>query len=84
MSEHTLLEQPYYIFVVRVLVKLQNSTVLHELFEFRWMAFAQFLESGLYFLFLDIVILFILAPTWQTLPRECPSQKVKEDMPDSF
>jgi len=40
MSSHTLLKHANDKFVIRVLFKFQTPTVLHEFFEFRWMAFA--------------------------------------------
>jgi hypothetical protein len=80
MSDHALLKQTNDVLVVWVLLELQTPAILHELLELRCVALAQLIEGSLHLLLLNICILLILTPSWQSLPRETSSQKVKQNM----
>ena len=55
--------------VVGLLFELEASAVLHELTELTWVASTQLLQRSLNLLFLDVVVLFVLGATRETLPR---------------
>lgn len=82
MARHARLKKANAGPVVRLLFKLERAAVLHELSEFTWVAPAQFLKRRLNLLFLDVVVLFILAPTRQALPRQRASHEVEQDVTD--
>ena len=54
--------------VVRLLFELERTAVLHELTELRGVTAAQLFQRRLDLLFLDVVVLFVLGATWETLP----------------
>ena len=70
MSLHATLEKSDGGAIVRILLKLELAAVLHVLAELIRVAAAQFFQTGLYLLFLDIVVLLVFASSWQALPRE--------------
>ena len=84
MPLHALLKQPYHVLVVWVLLKLQLPAVLHELLELRWVTFAELIQSSFNLLLFDVCILFILTPTWQSLPGQTASEQVKKHMTNSL
>lgn len=70
MSLHATLEKSNAGTIVGFLLKLELAAVLHELAELIWVAAAQFFQTGLYLLFLDVVVLLVFASARQALPRQ--------------
>ena len=68
MSLHATLEKSNAGTIVGFLLKLELAAVLHELAELIWVAAAQFFQTGLYLLFLDVVVLFVFGAARETLP----------------
>jgi len=64
--------------VVRLLLEGERSAVLHELSEFDGVPAAKLGQRRFNLLLLDVVVLFVLAPTWQTLPWERTLNQVKQ------
>ena len=50
--------------VVRLLLELECTAVLHELTELRGVTAAQLFQRRLDLLFLDVIVLFILRSAW--------------------
>ena len=84
MSCYASVENPIDNSIVRVLFELQRSAVLHEFLELRGLSFAQFVQTGLQLLLLDIAIFLILGPTWQSLPRQTSLKEIQKDMTNRF
>jgi len=55
--------------IVRFLIEFELTAVLHELAELTWVASAKLFEARLDLLFLDVVVLLVLAAAGQSLPR---------------
>jgi hypothetical protein len=55
--------------VVRLLLELEGPAVVHELFKFVWVTAAELLKGRLNLFLLNVVILFILGATRESLPR---------------
>jgi len=70
--------------VVRLLLELEGPAVIHELFEFVRVTTAELFEGRLNLFLLNVVILFVLRATRETLPGQTSLQEVKEDMADGF
>ena len=66
---HASFKETNHILVVRVLCELKLSAIVHELLEFFGISLAQLIHSNFNLLFLDVVVLLILASSWQSLPR---------------
>ena len=64
VSSHAVDEEAFACAVVRLLLKLQAAAVLHELSEFRRMATAQLFQRRFNLLFLNGIVLLVLAATW--------------------
>ena len=79
---HAAFEQPEHVLVIGVLGELELSAVVHELAELFGVALAQLVHGDLELLLLDIVVLFILRPSRETLPRETAAQEVQQYVPD--
>lgn len=73
----TALEQAVAGLVVRLLLELQRSAVVHVFFEFRWVSPTKLFQGCLNFLFLNVVILFVLRTARQSLPWKASFQHVK-------
>ena len=84
VSAHALDEESFARAVVRLLLELQAAAVLHELSEFRRVAAAQLLQRRFNLLFLNRVVLLVLAAAWQTLPRQRTLHQVEEHVADSL
>ena len=67
---HAALEEAEHVLVVGVLGELELAAVVHELAELLGVALAQLVHSDLQLLLLDVVVLFVLRPARETLPRE--------------
>lgn len=65
---HALLKQVEDVPVVGVSSEAERSAVLHVLLELVWLVQAQLVDGNLLLLALNIVIFFILAAAWETLP----------------
>ncbi len=65
---HTSLEFVKDVFVVGLVSELELSAVVHEILEFIWMTFTEFIHSDFKLLLLDVVVLLILGPAWKPLP----------------
>ena len=70
--------------VVRLLLELEGPAVIHELFEFVRVTTAELLKGRLNLLLLNVVILFVLRATRESLPGQTSLQEVKEDMANGF
>ena len=70
--------------IVGILHELQLSAVVHKFFELSGLVGAELFNRYLFLFALDIVILFVLAASWQALPRECSAQEVKQDVADGL
>lgn len=79
---HAALEQPQYILVVWVFGELEFAAVVHKLAELFGVALAQLVHCDLKLLLLDVVVLFVLGPAGETLPRETASQEVQQHVAD--
>ncbi len=84
MSSHASFKHTDYVLVVWVLFKFKLAAILHELFKFRWISAAEFLQRGLHLFLFDVIVLVILGLTWETLPRERASQEIQEHMANSL
>ena len=84
MPSHASLKETNCGLVVRLLLKLEGSAVLHELFELGWVSGAQFFEWRFHLLFLDGIVLLVLASAWEPLPWKRSFQQVKEHVADSL
>ena len=62
------------------MLKLQASTVLHIFFEFYRITAAEFVESRLQLLLLNVFVLLVLIFTRKILPREATSQEIQHHM----
>ena len=65
---HASLKQVQNVAVVRVSGETERSAVLHELFKLSWLVQTELVNCNLLLLALNIVIFFVLASTWKTLP----------------
>ena len=63
VSLHALLKEANTGTVVGLLLESQRTAVLHELFELAWVAIAEIVQRGFNFLFLNVIVLFVLAST---------------------
>ena len=63
--------------IVELLFKFELSTVFHVLTELGWVPTTEFFKACLNLLFLDVVVLFVLGATWQSLPGQLTLYKVK-------
>ena len=70
--------------VVRLLLELECTAVLHELTELRGVTAAQLLQRRLDLLFLDVVVLFILRSSGKTLPWQLTFDEVEEHVANCF
>ncbi len=70
--------------VIRILLKLKSSTVLHELLELRRLTLAKLIKTRLKLLLLDVTVLLILSATWQSLPGKASFQEVQKHMSNSL
>jgi uncharacterized membrane protein len=68
--------------VVGFLLKLQLAAILHELFEFGWVAFAELIQGGLHLLLLNVAIFVVLRAARKSLPGQTASQEVQEYVAD--
>ena len=84
MTSHALLPKAYTHGVVRCILKLQLSAILHVLLELSGVAFAKLVESRLYLLLLDIVVFFVFGSTWESLPGQNTLQQVKQYVPNTL
>lgn len=64
MSAHASLKHAEDYFVVRILLKLQRSAVLHELLELGGLAFAEVIQARLQLLLLDVAVFLVLGAAW--------------------
>jgi hypothetical protein len=64
MPYHALFKKTNHELVIRILLKLQGSTILHEFLEFWGVPLAKLLKRCLNLLLFNIVILFSLAFSW--------------------
>lgn len=81
---HASFEETNHVSVVRVFNELEFPAVVHVLFELFGVALAEFFNSDLELLFLDVVVLLVLAPARKTLPGETAPQEVKEHVANGF
>ena len=79
---HAALEQPQYVLVIRIFGELKLAAVVHELTELLWVALTELIHSNFELLLFDIVVLFVLRSTWQTLPWKTASQEVQQHVAD--
>ena len=68
MAGHTVLKEPYALFVIRFLFKLKGTAVLHEFFYLIRLFSAQLVQCHFNLFLLDRCILLVLATAWQSLP----------------
>lgn len=64
VSSHAVDEETFACAVVRLLLKLQAAAVLHELSEFGRVATAQLFQRRFNLLFLNGIVLLVLAAAW--------------------
>jgi hypothetical protein len=81
---HAALEEGQAGSVVGLLLELERSAILHVLSELRWVTAAELLQGGLDLLLLDIVVLFVLGATWESLPGQLALDEVEEHMSNGF
>ena len=84
MSRQASFEETNASSVVRFLLKLERAAVLHELAELNGMSAAQLLQRRLNLLFLNVVVLFVLAAPGEALPRQSSLDEVQQDVADSL
>lgn len=65
---HAIDEKSFTGTIVWLLFKLQTPAVLHEFSKLRWVPATQLLQRRFNLLFLNRVVLFVLAAAWQALP----------------
>jgi hypothetical protein len=80
MARKTVFKQADALLVVRLLLELQGTTVLHELLEFIRVALAKLGQRSFNLLFLNGSVFFIFRSARKSLPRQCSLQKVEEHM----
>ena len=68
VSLHALVEESYASPVVWLLLEFEGPAVLHEFTELNWVASAEFFERRFNFLLFDVVVLFVFASAWESLP----------------
>ncbi len=81
---HATLKESQNILIVWILSELELSAIVHEILEFLWVAFAEFIDSDLKLLLFDVVVLLVLGSAWESLPWETASQEVKKNVADGL
>ena len=84
VSLHALLKEANASSIVRLLLELQRTAILHKLPKFGRMAPAKLLQRRLNLLLLDGIVLLVLATAWQTLPRQRSLDQIKQNVTDGF
>ena len=81
---HAVLKEPDSSLVIRLLFELERSAVVHEFLELRWESSAKFFKWRFHLLFLNGIVLFGLASSWETLPWKRSFEQIKKHVADSL
>ena len=84
MHLHAFAEEAQAVLVVGLLLELQSAAIDHVIIELLRHSLAEVLEPRLELLVLDVLILFVLVPPREALPRQAAFHEVQEHVSDGL